>query len=259
MADGDWRTERFEPGRREGAANAYSTTGSRMKVAIQQPSPSAAEPDVPVRVLVAEDHPLMLEAIIARLERSADVRVVGTAADGTELVRRHDELRPDVAVCDYNLPKMSGLEAMVSILASEPDAKILILTAYDDPALVSSALAAGAAGYLLKSVTGEELVSSVYAAVRGDCGLNAATTRLVVRQLRERSRPLAGEPGAWLSKREREVLSLVANGCSNPEIGRRLYIAVETVKTHLDHAYAKLGVSDRASAVSKALRLGLLD
>ena len=223
----------------------------------------AADPGA-LRIVVAEDHGLMLEAIVNRLSADAGVRIVATVGDGRALVDTYAALHaggetPDVVLCDYSMPGLNGIEALRAILDRHPQAKVLILSAYDDQALVVAAMAAGAAGYLLKSIAPDELREKVRMAARGEPVLDARTAGHMVGAVRSRERRgpagLAGQP---LSEREISVLALVAEGMSNSEIAGRLYISAQTVKTHLERICTKLGVSGRAAAVKRGIETGAL-
>jgi len=224
------------------------------------------EPATPVlRLVVAEDHGLMLEAIVNRLTADEGVRVVATVDDGRALVDTYTDLLaagepPDVVLCDYSMPGLNGIEALRAILNRHPEARVLILSAYDDQALVVAAMAAGAAGYLLKSVAPGELREKVRMAARGEPVLDARTAGHMVGAVRnrDRSRGHAGLRGQPLSEREIGVLHLVAEGMSNTEIAARLYISSQTVKTHLERICTKLGVSGRAAAVKRGIETGAL-
>jgi DNA-binding NarL/FixJ family response regulator len=207
----------------------------------------------------------MLEAIVNRLNSDSDFEVVGTAGDGRELVDRYRSLcdggrRPDVVLSDYSMPELNGIEAMRLILTDQPDAKVLILSAFDDRSLVVSAMSAGAVGYLLKSVPPAELRERVRAAARGEPVLDARTATHMVGAFRGRERRAGGSSlkDVPLSEREVEVLRLVADGLSNTQIGSRLYISSQTVKTHLERICAKLGISGRAAAVKRGIETGAL-
>lgn len=218
-----------------------------------------------IRILVAEDHGLMLEAILNRLEADREVEVVGAVGDGPALVDAYAGLQaagapPDVVLCDHGMPGMNGIAATETILAMDPAAKILILSAYDDQSLVVAAMAAGAVGYLLKSLPPAELREKVRSAARGEPVFDPRTLGHVIGAVRRQGRPPSGVhgPGASLSQREIDVLSLVSEGLSNAEIGRRLYISRQTVKTHLERIFTKLGVSGRAAAVKKGIETGAI-
>ena len=218
----------------------------------------------PLRVLVAEDHGLMLEAILNRL-RADDIEVVDALADGRALVNSYARLHtagaaPDVVLCDQGMPGLNGTQATEQILALDPGAKVLILSASEDEALVVSAMAAGAVGYLLKSIPPGELQEKVRTAARGEPVFDARTASAMIGQVRRQLRPVGGAagPGTSLSQREIEVLGLVSEGLSNAEIGRRLYISAQTVKTHLERIFTKLGVSGRAAAVKRGIETGAI-
>jgi len=230
----------------------------------QPASPSGDGSPDPLRLIVAEDHGLMLEAIVNRLAADDGVRIVATVGDGAALVEAYTGLLaagepPDLVLCDYSMPSLNGIEALRAILERDPQARVLILSAYDDQALVVAAMAAGAAGYLLKSIPPDELREKVRMAARGEPVLDARTAGHMVGAVRARERRgpggLRGQP---LSDREVGVLRLVAEGLSNGEIAARLYISAQTVKTHLERICTKLGVSGRAAAVKRGIETGAL-
>jgi DNA-binding NarL/FixJ family response regulator len=219
----------------------------------------------PIRVLVGEDHGLMLEAIVNRLSSDPDFVVAGTADDGRKLVDTYRALArqgrpPDVVLSDYSMPGLNGIEAVRLILEDQPEARILILSAFDDRSLVVSAMSAGAVGYLLKSIPPAELRDRVRAAARGEPVLDATTATHMIGAVRGRERRAGGSSlkDVPLSGREIDVLRLVAEGMSNTEIAERLYISSQTVKTHLERICAKLGVSGRAAAVKRGIATGAL-
>nr|WP_231935225.1 response regulator transcription factor [Micromonospora viridifaciens] len=177
--------------------------------------------------------------------------VVGEAADGAEALARAATLHPDVVLMDLRMPGMDGVTAIDRLTRSGSTSRVLVLTTYDTDADVLPAIEAGATGYLLKDAPRDELVRAVRAAARGEAVLSPS----VAGRLMGRLRAPAEEP---LSQRELEVLTLVARGASNREAAARLFISEATVKTHLLHVYAKLGVNDRAAAVAAAYDRGLL-
>lgn len=226
-------------------------------------------PGTPLRVLVAEDHGLMLEAILNRLDSDPDMEVVGAVGNGRALVEAYAELHaagatPDLVLCDHGMPILNGTQATEQILQLDPDAKVLILSAYDDESLVTAAVAAGARGYLLKSVPPDELREKARAAARGEPVFDIRTASAMIgavrRQQQQQQRPVGttAGPGAPLSHREVEVLGLVSEGLSNAEVGARLYISAQTVKTHLERIFVKLGVSGRTAAVRKGIETGAI-
>ncbi len=203
----------------------------------------------PIRVLVADDHPVVRDGLAAVLEVQPDMTVAGLAADGEEVVARHRELRPDVTLMDLAMPRLDGVEATAAIRAEWPEARILVLTTFDGDENVYRALHGGARGYLLKDSSTADLLAAVRAVHAGALHLSAdAASRLAAR----------AAAGPALSRREVEVLRLVAAGRTNREIGGELCISEGTVKTHLLSIHEKLGVRDRTEAVVVALRRGIV-
>ncbi|MFE0423245.1 response regulator [Streptomyces sp. NPDC058953] len=205
-----------------------------------------------VRIIVVDDHTVMRAGVIALLSPEPSITIVGEAGDGREAVELVEALRPDVALIDLRMPVMDGVAATAEIVAGPAATRVLILTTYDTDTEIERAVEAGAIGYLLKDTTREQLVSSVRAAARGETVLAPRVAERLVARMR-RPAPVV------LTARERDVLSAVADGLSNADIGRRLVIAEATVKTHLLRVFAKLDVSDRTHAVVIALEQGLLD
>lgn len=213
------------------------------------------------RVLIADDHAMVREGLHWALEH-AGYDVVGEAADGEEAVEMTESFRPDIVLMDLSLPVLSGVAATKRIRSLVPATKVVVLSMLSDETAVSSALAAGAVGYLVKDSTTAEIVGAlgdVIDAAPGDLVLSPSASRVTsqadggIPMTRESvgSRPL-------ISKREEEVLRLVATGASIPEVGRRLFISAKTVKNHLSSIYQKLDSHDRAQAVLKAVRMGLI-
>lgn len=201
-----------------------------------------------LRVVVADDHPAMRAGVVALLAADPSITVVGEAGDGLEAVALVEREAPDVALLDLRMPVLDGVAATARIAALT---RVLILTTYDTDADIERAVEAGAVGYLLKDATRDQLVDALHAAARGETVLAPQVARRLVARLR------APAPVA-LTARETEVLQAVADGLSNPDIGRRLFIAEATVKTHLLRIFAKLDVTDRTHAVVTALSRGLL-
>jgi DNA-binding NarL/FixJ family response regulator len=204
-----------------------------------------------IRVLLADDHPVVREGLRGMLAAEPDIDVVGEAGSGDEAVSLDRALRPDVILMDLRMPHGDGVNAITRIREDQPRARIIVLTTYDTDADILRAVEAGAAGYLLKDTPRAELVNAIRAAARGETVL----APLVAGRLVSRMRMPQQEA---LSTREAEVLAQVARGLTNAEIGRVLFISEATVKTHLGRACAKLGVSGRTAAVTKAMQTGAL-
>jgi len=213
----------------------------------------------PLRVVLVDDHPMVLEGIKAMLARRAgEIRIVGRASNSDEAFRVVGDLRPDVVVLDVRLGQDSGLDVCHRLLARDSVCRVVFLTVYDDEQYLFQALRAGAVGYLLKRVDGRQLVEHLQAVRAGEIVIDAA---LAGRTTASAARLAAGEfwPGAHLglTQRESEVLSLMVAGHHNRAIASRLVVGEETVKSHVSSVYRKLDVSDRSSAVATALREGL--
>lgn len=205
----------------------------------------------PVRLLIVDDHPVVRDGIAGMLEGDPHFEVVGQAINGHEGVERAAALRPDVVLMDLRMPVMDGVAAITAINERGLDARVLVLTTYDSDRDVLPALEAGATGYLLKDAPRTELVAAVAAAARGESVLAPPVAARLLSSMRQPDRDA-------LSPRELEVLRLVARGASNRDAAAHLFISEATVKSHLIHAYAKLGVKDRAAAVATAYDRGLL-
>jgi DNA-binding NarL/FixJ family response regulator len=205
----------------------------------------------PIRLLVVDDHPVVRNGLLGMFAGDPEFEVVGEAADGAEAVAYAQALNPDVVLMDLRMPGMDGVSAIRRLAALAVRAKVLVLTTYDTDSDVLPAVEAGATGYLLKDTPRAELLRAVRAAARGEAVLSPAVATKLLGQVRA---PAQND----LSKRELEVLGLIAQGATNREAAARLFISEATVKTHLLHLYAKLGVSDRAAAVATAFARGLL-
>jgi len=201
-----------------------------------------------IRVLVVDDHPVVRSGLVGLLGSEADLEVVGEAENGREGVALAASLTPDVVLMDLRMPVLDGASATAEITAAGT-ARVLVLTTYDTDGDILRAVEAGATGYLLKDTPRDQLLAAVRAAARGETVLAAPLAAKLMRQVRG---------GDQLTPRELEVLALVAQGKSNPEIARELFIGEATVKSHLLHVFDKLGVSDRTAAVTRALERGLL-
>ena len=199
-----------------------------------------------ITVLVVDDHPVVRDGLHGMLEGRPDIQVVGEAVNGREGVEMALRLEPDVILMDLRMPVMDGVAAIKAILEEQPAAKILVLTTYDSDEDIVRAMEAGATGYLLKDSPRHELFRGVRASARGESVLAPTVAARLMDYMRSPEEET-------LSPREVAVLSLVAQGASNREVGEELHISVATVKTHLNHIYAKLGVDNRTAAVTAAL------
>ena len=212
---------------------------------------SETAPPAPIRLLIVDDHPVVRDGLRGMFAGEAGFEVVAEASNGHEAVTRARLLRPDVVLMDLRMPEQDGVSATRELLADGTMTRVLVLTTYDTDRDVIPAIEAGATGYLLKDSPREDLFRAVRAAARGESVLSPAVASRLVGQVRSP----AAEP---LTERERDILAVIAEGHTNAAAARKLFISEATVKTHLAHIYAKLGVNDRAAAVATALRKGLL-
>ena len=203
-----------------------------------------------IRVLVADDHPIVRSGIVALLAAADDIEVVGEASNGREAVDLALSLSPELVLMDLRMPELDGDEATALILAASPTTRVVVLTTYETDASILTAIEAGASGYLLKAAPQDEILAGIRSVARGEVALAPSIAAMLVGRVKTRA--------ITLSPRETEVLGLVAQGMSNPAIAKRLFLGEATVKTHLLHAFEKLDVSDRTRAVTKAMELGLL-
>lgn len=203
-----------------------------------------------IRILVADDHPVVRHGLCTMLEIEDDLVVVGRAADGEEAVSAARETRPDIILMDVQMPGVDGIEALRRIRAEDPAARVIVLTTYPNEDYIFPSLQAGASGYLLKGASREELASAIRKVAGGESLLDpqvaATVSRATVRQ------------HEVLTAREREVLVLMADQHSNSQIAGKLFVSENTVKTHVSNILAKLGCSDRAGAVLTAWKRGLI-
>ena len=205
----------------------------------------------PVRIVIVDDHPVVRDGLRGMLTGDDGLDVVGEAGSGDEAVRTVAALDPDVVLMDLRMPGGDGVDATARIVAAHPRVRVLVLTTYDTETDVLRAVEAGASGYLLKDTPAPELRRAVRATAEGRTVLAPAVAARLVRQTRH-------APVEALSARELEVLELVARGATNRDIGRALHVSEATVKSHLVHAFTKLGVNDRTAAVTTALERGLI-
>lgn len=203
------------------------------------------------RVLLVDDHPVVRDGLRGMLDGQPDLEVVGDVAGGHQAVVAAGRLAPDVVLMDLRMPGLDGVAATERIRSAHPAVRVLVLTTYDDDHDIVRAVEAGATGYLLKDAPREEVFQAVRAAARGETVLAPTVAAKLVRQVRR-------QPAESLTDRERAVLALVAGGKTNRAIAAELFVSEATVKTHLVHVFAKLGVDDRTAAVMAALERGMI-
>lgn len=213
----------------------------------------------PITVVIADDHALVREGTKQLLDEHPGLSVIGEAADGQEAIEVTTRLKPDVVLMDIAMPVMNGIEATKRIKETCPSTSVLVLTAYDDEQYIYALLDAGAAGYLLKTVGGEELARSIYAVAEGESVLHPSVAAKVFKRVTSGAggRPDAGGVDQ-LTERELAVLRLAARGLSNKMIARDLDLSDRTVQVHLSNVFGKLGVGSRTEAVITALRRGIV-
>lgn len=227
----------------------------------------------PARLLIADDHPMVREGLRAMLEREPDLEVVGEAEDGREALEICHQFRPDLVLMDVRMPQMDGLEATRRIKGKCPQVSVLMVTSHEDPDYLLEALKAGAAGYILKEATKQQLTEAIRQVLGGESPLNQELAARLLRRLAGKApkeEPADSAPERLLQKRsemlhpesltsrEVEILRLVAQGQTNRQIAQKLSIARNTARNHVQNIIAKLGVSDRTQAVVRAIELGLL-
>jgi two-component system nitrate/nitrite response regulator NarL len=213
-------------------------------------------PAARVRVVVADDHPLFREGIERAVRERPELELVASAGDGREALVSIRELAPAVAVLDLRLPGLDGLQILNAVTRDDLPTRVLFLSASGDPELVYRAVQGGAAGYFRKEADRQAILDAIAAVARGRTVIDPELQAGIFDQIRLRG---TGEDRPILTSREREVLTLMAEGLSGPQIAERLIVAVPTVKTHQARLYEKLGVSERAAAVAEAMRRGLLE
>jgi len=210
------------------------------------------------KVLIADDHTLLRESMRNLIDSQTDMEVVAEACDGEEAIRLSSEFKPEIAVLDIVMPKLNGIEASKEIKEISPGTAILILTAYDDVQYVLGLLEAGAAGYLLKSARGNDIIAAIRAVRSGESVLHPSITAKLL------ERAMSFESGnskrqGNLSDREIEVLRLAATGMSNKEIAEQLFVTVRTIKAHISNIFIKMHVASRTEAILKGMKEGWLE
>ncbi|TGD88081.1 response regulator transcription factor [Mycolicibacterium sp. CH28] len=209
----------------------------------------------PVTVVVGDDHPMYREGVVRAMKDTGRIQIVAEVGDGRAALDAIREHQPAVALLDYRMPELDGLAVVAAVVRDELPTRVLLLSATEDPATVYEALAAGAAGYLTKESDRDEIVAAVISCANGGGYVPTHVASGLANEVRQRSRGDA----TLLSPREAEVIKFIAEGLSVPDIAKRLHLAPTTVRTHVQHLYEKLGVSDRAAAVAEAMRRRLVE
>ena len=210
-----------------------------------------------IRVLLADDHRMLREGLRRSLtEEGFDI--VGEAENGEQAVRMVEELQPDVVLMDVSMPEMDGVEATRLIGGSFTATQVIMLTMHADKEVLADAIRAGASGYLVKDCSTEEIADAIRMAMQGDTALSPQLAATMLDEVRRLDVPDVPEEDRVITKREEEVLQLIADGCSTPEVAEQLYISQKTVKNHLASIYQKLDARDRTQAVLQAVRMGIV-
>ncbi len=212
-----------------------------------------------IRILIADDHSIVREGVRMILDSEDDFEVVGEASTGREALEEARRLRPDVVVMDISMPDMTGIEATGKISGELPAVQVMGLTMHEDEGYVFELLKAGAAGYVLKRAAAEDLVAAVRAAHQGEAFLYPSVAKVVIQDFLHRATAQDQATLDGLTDREREVLTLIAEGLTNQEIAGRLFISIKTVQTHRAHIMEKLNLHDRTELVRYAIRKGLIE
>ena len=210
-----------------------------------------------IRLMLADDHRMLREGL-RRSMTDAGFDVVGEAGDGVEAIAMADDLQPDVILMDVTMPNCDGVEACRRVIESGSDTRVVMLTMHADQEVLANAIRAGAIGYLTKDSSTREIADAVRMAVEGDTVLSPQLARTMLEEVRKLDAPGTHEAERVISDREVEVLQLIADGCSTPEVAAQLYISQKTVKNHLASIYQKLDARDRTQAVLAAVRMGIV-
>jgi DNA-binding NarL/FixJ family response regulator len=209
-----------------------------------------------IRLMLADDHRMLREGL-GRSMREQGFDIVGEAGDGAEAVAMAIRLRPDVILMDVTMPEMDGVEACRAVRKDLPGTQVVMLTMHADQEVLASAIRAGASGYLVKDCSTEEIAAAVRMAASGETALSPQLAASMLNEVRKWDKA-AAEEERIVTKREEEVLQLIADGCSTPEVAAKLYISQKTVKNHLASIYQKLDARDRTQAVLAAVRMGIV-
>ena len=209
-----------------------------------------------VSVLVADDHPVYREGIVRAVKERPDLELIGEAEDGREALKQIKRLEPDVAVLDIRMPGLDGTQVLAALRRDGVETEVLFISAFMEPELAYNTVAEGAKGYLSKAAARQEICDAIVTVARGGTALAAEAQEGLAQMIQERERAADRPP---LTEREQQVLTMIAEGLSAPQIAERLYLSTTTVKSHLHTLYEKLGVSDRAAAVAEGMRRGLVE
>lgn len=209
-----------------------------------------------IKILIADDHPVVREGLISMIKREPDFKVVADASNGVEAVTKAAQFKPDVVLMDLRMPEMDGVEAIRRIANSDPDAKFIILTTFSDDEYIFRGIEVGARAYLLKDAPREELFKAIRAVYKGESLIQPVVASRVLSRFAELSRQT--QSPEILTQREIEVLILIAKGSANKEIAEELHISNSTVKTHIASIFQKMGANDRTEAVTIALKKGII-
>lgn len=214
----------------------------------------------PIRVLVSDDHTILRSGLKMLLNAETDIEVIGEATTGEEAITLSGQLRPDLVLMDISMPGMGGIDATAEIKKQHPEIKVLMLTMHENEAYLFRTIKAGGSGYVLKKAADTELIDAIHQVMEGGAFLRPSVTKALVKDYLERVElGEARDSYGTLTEREREILKLIAEGHTNPEIAKLLVISVRTVETHRAHIMDKLGIHQRSELVKYALRKGLLD
>lgn len=213
-----------------------------------------------IRVMIADDHAILRAGLKMLVNAQADMEVVSEAADGEKAVQTARETKPDVALLDLTMPRVGGMKALLEMARDCRDVRVLVLTMHDDPAYLKSALAAGASGYLLKRAVDAELIAAIRAVHRGGVYVDPRLANILVEDMRGNSSKEAApaRPSNILSRRELQVLRLVARGYTSAEIAKQVFVGVKTIETYRSRFAEKLGLRTRSDVVRFAVQMGLL-
>jgi two-component system response regulator DegU len=208
--------------------------------------------------MLVDDHKALRQGLRRSLEEEEGFSIVGEAADGDEAVRMAPVVQPDVILMDVSMPDMDGVEATRRILQTDPSRRIVMLTMHVDKDIIESAIKAGAVGYLTKDCSIDEIIEAVKMAANGETALSPQLAQTMLAEVRKIDAPTIRDEDRLITKREEEVLQLIADGCSTPEVAQKLYISQKTVKNHLASIYETLNARDRTQAVLLAVRMGIV-